>query len=220
MNDTEAPFANPANFITLFRIVIVPPFIITLLGRSFWASLTALIIFAVAALSDYLDGIVARRYKLHTQFGEFVDPLADKILVGSAFIAFIFLPFLHIPPWIVLLILLREIFVTIMRTVALKKGKRVKTEYSGKIKTFFQMISVFIILILHTLRKWVLLEELNGTGAGFWVPLFGTRGAVVAYYLPRVLVALSAMLALLSMIHYILKNRDVFSQLPMRTDRA
>ena len=220
MNDPEAAFANPANLLTLFRVAIVPLFIITFFGRSFWASLTALIIFTLAALSDYLDGLIARRYNLHTRFGEFVDPLADKILVGSAFIAFIFVPFLHIPLWIVLLILLREIFVTIMRTVALRKGKQVKTEYSGKIKTFFQMIAVFIILALLVLKKWVLLKEWNGTDTGFWVPLFGTRWALVIYHLPRALVAISAVLAIVSMIHYILKNRGVFSQVPMRTDRA
>jgi CDP-diacylglycerol--glycerol-3-phosphate 3-phosphatidyltransferase len=220
MNDSEATFANAANLLTLFRIVIVPLFIITALGQSLRASLAALIIFAVAALSDCLDGFLARRYNLHTQFGEFVDPLADKILVCSAFIVFIFLPFLHIPLWIVLLILLREIFITSMRTIALRKGKGMKTEYSGKIKAFFQMVSIFIILALYVLRNWVLLKELNGTGADFWMPLFGARGAVVVYNLPRALVAISAVLALVSMIHYIVKNRGLFSQPPLRTDRA
>ncbi len=214
MKDAEVPFANPANIITIVRIILIPFFLIALFGQSFRSLLAALIIFTAASLSDFFDGFIARRRALHTRFGEFADPLADKLLVGSAFVGFLFFPFLRIPPWLVALILLREIFVTILRTVAIRKGKEMKTEYSGKIKTFFQMVSVFIILIVLVLGKWVSEKGLimgNRSDAGFWVPLCGVRGALVLYHLPSVLVGISSVLAVISMVHYLVKNWSIFT---------
>lgn len=214
MKDAEVPFANPANIITIVRIILIPFFLIALFGQSFRSLLAALIIFTAASLSDFFDGFIARRRALHTRFGEFADPLADKLLVGSAFVGFLFFPFLRIPPWLVALILLREIFVTILRTVAIRKGKEMKTEYSGKIKTFFQMVSVFIILIVLVLGKWVSEKGLimgNRSDAGFWVSLCGVRGALVLYHLPSVLVGISSVLAVISMVHYLVKNWSIFT---------
>ncbi len=214
MKDAEVPFANPANIITIVRIILIPFFLIALFGQSFRSLLAALIVFTAASLSDFFDGFIARRRALHTRFGEFADPLADKLLVGSAFVGFLFFPFLRIPPWLVALILLREIFVTILRTVAIRKGKEMKTEYSGKIKTFFQMVSVFIILIVLVLGKWVSEKGLimgNRSDAGFWVPLCGVRGALVLYHLPSVLVGISSVLAVISMVHYLVKNWSIFT---------
>ncbi len=214
MKDAEVPFANPANIITIVRIILIPFLLIALFGQSFRSLLAALIIFTAASLSDFFDGFIARRRALHTRFGEFADPLADKLLVGSAFVGFLFFPFLRIPPWLVALILLREIFVTILRTVAIRKGKEMKTEYSGKIKTFFQMVSVFIILIVLVLGKWVSEKGLimgNRSDAGFWVPLCGVRGALVLYHLPSVLVGISSVLAVISMVHYLVKNWSIFT---------
>jgi CDP-diacylglycerol--glycerol-3-phosphate 3-phosphatidyltransferase len=206
------PFVNPANIITIVRIILIPFFLIALFGQSFRSLLTALIIFTLASLSDFFDGFIARRRALHTRFGEFADPLADKLLVGSAFVGFLFFPFLRIPAWLVALILLREIFVTILRVVAIRKGKEMKTEYSGKIKTFFHMVSVFIILIVIVLGKWVSVKGLSLdsiSDAGFWVPLCGVRGALVLYHLPSVLVGVSAVLALISLVHYLVKNWSI-----------
>lgn len=214
MKDAEVPFANPANIITIVRIILIPFFLIALFGQSFRSLLAALIVFTAASLSDFFDGFIARRRALHTRFGEFADPLADKLLVGSAFVGFLFFPFLRIPPWLVALILLREIFVTILRTVAIRKGKEMKTEYSGKIKTFFQMVSVFIILIVLVLGKWVSEKGLimgNRSDAGFWVSLCGVRGALVLYHLPSVLVGISSVLAVISMVHYLVKNWSIFT---------
>lgn len=214
MKDAEVPFANPANIITIVRIILIPFFLIALFGQSFRSLLAALIVFTAASLSDFFDGFIARRRALHTRFGEFADPLADKLLVGSAFVGFLFFPFLRTPPWLVALILLREIFVTILRTVAIRKGKEMKTEYSGKIKTFFQMVSVFIILIVLVLGKWVSEKGLimgNRSDAGFWVPLCGVRGALVLYHLPSVLVGISSVLAVISMVHYLVKNWSIFT---------
>ena len=214
MKQTEVPFVNPANIITLFRVILIPFFLITLFGQSFRSLLAALILFFIASLSDFFDGFTARRYDLHTRFGGFVDPLVDKLLVGSAFIAFLFFPFLNIPIWLVAIILIREIFVTVMRTVAIKKGKEMKTEYSGKIKTFFQMVTVFIVLILLVLGRWVWEKGLAGASVnetGLWVPLFGMRLSSILFNLPSVLVGISALLALISMAHYLVKNWGILT---------
>ena len=135
------PFTNPANIITIVRIILIPFFLIALFGQSFPSLLAALIIFTVASLSDFFDGFIARRRALHTRFGEFADPLADKLLVGSAFVGFLFFPFLRIPAWLVALILLREIFVTILRAVTIRKGKEMKTEYGKSKNTRFKKAS-------------------------------------------------------------------------------
>jgi CDP-diacylglycerol--glycerol-3-phosphate 3-phosphatidyltransferase len=214
MKDAEVPFVNPANIITLLRIILIPIFLIALFGQSFRSLLVALITFTAASLSDFFDGFIARRCALHTRFGEFVDPLADKLLVGSAFVSFLFLPSLRIPPWLVALILLRELFVTILRTVAIRKGREMKTEYSAKVKTFFQMISVFIILIVLVLEKYVSEKGLfmgSVSDASSWAPFCGVRGALVLYHLPPLLVGISAVLAVISMAHYLVKNWSIFT---------
>jgi CDP-diacylglycerol--glycerol-3-phosphate 3-phosphatidyltransferase len=214
MKDFEVPFVNPANIITIARIILTPFFLIALFGQSFQSLFLALIIFTVASLSDFFDGFIARRRALHTRFGEFADPLADKLLVGSAFVSFLFFPFLRISVWLVSLILLREIFVTILRVIAIRKGKEMKTEYSGKIKTFFQMMSVFMVLIVLVFGKWVFMKGLSVGSiydAGFWVPLCGVRGALVLHHLPSVLVGVSAVLALISMVHYLVKNWSIIA---------
>jgi phosphatidylglycerophosphate synthase len=134
--------------------------------------------------------------------------------VGSAFVSFLFFPTLHILPWLVVLILLREVFVTILRTAAIRKGKEMKTEYSGKIKTFFQMVSVFIILIVLVLGTYVSEKGIIAgsiTEADFWAPLCGVRGALIVYRLPSMLVGISAVLALISMVHYVVKNWSIFT---------
>ncbi len=214
MKHTEVPFVNPANIITLFRVILIPFFLIALFGQSFRSLLTALVIFFIASVSDFFDGFIARRHELHTRFGEFADPLADKLLVGSAFIAFLFFPFLHIPIWLVSLILIRELFVTVMRTVAIRKAKGMKTEYSGKLKTFFQMITVFTVLILLVLGQRAFEKGHSGGSVydnGFWEPLFGVRGASILYHLPSVLVGISALLAVISMVHYLVKNWGILT---------
>ena len=215
MKKNEVPFVNPANILTLFRVLLIPVFLVALFGKSFASQLASVMIFFTAALSDYFDGYIARRRNLHTRFGVFADPLADKLLVGSAFIAFLFLPSLNISLWLVAVVLAREIFVTIMRMVAIKGGKDMKTEYSGKIKTLFQMVAIFVILLQLVLAQWVFergYTEKPLNDSNFWEPLLGIRGSVLLYHLPTVLVGITALLSVISMIHYLVKNWDILTQ--------
>ena len=106
---------NIANSLTIFRILIVPFFIFSVLGVTVLSGSVALILFLFASLSDYLDGYFARKYNIHSRFGEFLDPLADKLLVGAAFICFALIPDFNIPFILIVIVLTREVFITSLR---------------------------------------------------------------------------------------------------------
>jgi CDP-diacylglycerol--glycerol-3-phosphate 3-phosphatidyltransferase len=214
MRYKETVRKQAANILTIFRVILVPFFIYALFGESITSAVAAFLIFLTASISDYFDGYLARRLKTRSKFGAFLDPLADKILTGGAFISFVILPDFIIPLWLVLIILLREITVTLLRVIAIKSEKHVKTEFSGKIKTAFQMFSVISILLLLCLKKIFISTrpELGlAGGIDFWNQLAGFSTGPVFYYIPYALISISAVLALTSMVQYILKNREILS---------
>ena len=132
------------NIITIFRIVLVPFFIYCIIGDFENSKLYAAIIFCVASISDFLDGKIARKYGIITRFGTFMDPLADKILVLSAFFTFVFLE--YIPLWMVIVIVMRDFFITVLRMFMERNGITMATSKVGKIKTAIQMMAINVIL--------------------------------------------------------------------------
>lgn len=146
--DTKNTIINLPNMITIFRIVLVPVLFLLLFFspgklQSFFAGL----VFSVASISDCVDGYLARRMNLVTDFGKFLDPLADKLLVGVALIMMI--PLGRVPLWIVVIILGREVLVTLLRVISLKNGNTViEASMTGKYKTGFQ-IAAIIPLLFH-----------------------------------------------------------------------
>jgi len=146
--DTKNTIINLPNMITIFRIVLVPVLFLLLFFspgklQSFFAGL----VFSVASISDCVDGYLARRMNLVTDFGKFLDPLADKLLVGVALI--MMLPLGRVPLWIVAIILGREVMVTLLRVISLRKGNKViEASMTGKYKTGFQ-IAAIIPLLFH-----------------------------------------------------------------------
>ena len=132
------------NIITIFRIVLVPFFIYCIIGDFENSKLYAAIIFCVASISDFLDGKIARKYGIITRFGTFMDPLADKILVLSAFLTFVFLE--YIPLWMVIVIVMRDFFITVLRMFMERNGITMVTSKVGKIKTAIQMMAINVIL--------------------------------------------------------------------------
>ncbi|WP_277290583.1 CDP-diacylglycerol--glycerol-3-phosphate 3-phosphatidyltransferase [Streptococcus orisratti] len=139
---------NIPNLLTLARIIMIPLFILIL---CFWKSqaghIFAAIIFAIASITDYLDGYLARKWKVVTNFGKFADPLADKMLVMTAFIMLVELGM--VPAWISAIIICRELAVTGLRLLLVENGGTVlAAAMPGKIKTFTQMFSI-IFLLLH-----------------------------------------------------------------------
>jgi len=134
-----------ANIITLVRIVLIPVFMVLAYHQGEGVSMVALAIFVLASLTDGLDGYIARKYKQVTNFGKFIDPLADKLLVMSALL--IFVEQGVIPAWAVAVVLAREFTVTSLRMVAAADGLVIQAVMSGKVKMFAQIICIVILLL-------------------------------------------------------------------------
>ena len=130
-----------ASKITLARVAMIPVFMIVLLLGYNWA---ALIIFAVASLTDFVDGYIARHYNQVSDFGKFLDPLADKLLVTAAML--IFVQWNRMPAWAVMVVLAREFAVSGLRMVAATGGKVLAAGFSGKVKTFSTMVGLCVMM--------------------------------------------------------------------------
>ncbi len=144
------------NFLTSTRILLVPVFMYCLFTDFSHGKLLALIVFLSAAITDAYDGKIARKYDIESKFGVFFDPLADKLLVLSAFYGFMFLPVLSttVKLWMIILISFRDILVTLMRTLMQYKGVTMITSKAGKLKTFLQITTINFILIYLILKSY------------------------------------------------------------------
>ncbi len=140
------------NLLSLLRIVLVPLFLYFIFIPTVQHRMWALLVFIVAAITDFFDGWLARKLHQESEMGKFLDPLADKFLVIAALIAFLFLDPL-IPLWMIVIIIARDILITLMRYLAIKKGASLRTSSFGKVKTAFQMISIIVIIMVFVFRK-------------------------------------------------------------------
>lgn len=139
---------NLPNKLTVLRMILIPFFVVCLLaqgGAVQGLRYGAAAIFIIASLTDLLDGKIARKYNLVTNFGKFMDPLADKLLVCSALICLIQLG--QIPSWMVIIIVSREFIISGFRLVAAEQGIVIAASYWGKWKTTFQMIAVILMIV-------------------------------------------------------------------------
>lgn len=175
---------NLPNKLTVLRIIMVPFFVFFMLTDAGGAAnkWIALVIFCVASLTDMLDGKIARARGLVTNFGKFMDPLADKLLVCSAMICFIELE--KLPAWFVIIIIGREFIISGFRLIAAENGVVIAANYWGKFKTVSQMIMIILLLI-----------DLGG----------------VFDILEQIFIWLSLALTVISLITYIWQNRSVLS---------
>ena len=176
---------NLPNKLTLLRVFMIPLFVVLLLlqkGENSALRYIATFIFILAALTDTLDGYIARKYNLITNFGKFMDPLADKLLVCSALICFIELDL--IPAWIVLVIIAREFIISGFRLVASDAGVVIAASKWGKFKTISQMIAVILLLL-----RWPALDLAT-----------------------QFFVYLMLILTIVSLIDYIYKNHSVITK--------
>ena len=136
------------NKLTTRRVIMIPFFVFFLLwqnGENYTFRMIALALFIIASLTDLLDGKIARKYNLVTNFGKFMDPLADKLLVCSALICLIELNAL--PAWMVIIIISREFIISGFRLIASDNGVVIAASYWGKFKTTFQMVSVVLLIL-------------------------------------------------------------------------
>ena len=185
---------NLPNKLTVVRVIMIVPFIVFLLGgQAGWfgentmiADAIAFVLFVTASLTDLIDGKIARKYQLVTNFGKFMDPLADKLLVCSALIALVEMS--RIPAWVVILIIGREFIISGFRLIASDNHVVIAASYWGKFKTTFQMIMVCM-MILNVGR--------------FWFPF---------QVLTDIIMWISLALTMISLVDYIMKNRDVLKE--------
>ena len=136
---------NLPNKLTIFRVILIPFFVVLLLlDITPYDKWIALAIFIIASLTDFLDGHIARKYNLVTNFGKFMDPLADKLLVCSAMICLVELS--RIPAWVVIVIIAREFIISGFRLVASDNGVVIAASYWGKFKTTFQILMICLMI--------------------------------------------------------------------------
>ena len=135
------------NQLTILRIILSPVFLILFLSDAIWMKQVSVIIYIVAALSDWYDGWLARKFNYITSWGKFWDPLADKILTSAAFIGFAIVDL--IPLWMVIIIVGRDVLITLLRVFANMKNYSFTTSYYAKWKTMLQMIFLYYLLILY-----------------------------------------------------------------------
>jgi CDP-diacylglycerol---glycerol-3-phosphate 3-phosphatidyltransferase len=143
----RARIANLANILTLLRLVLVPIFLLALFvgdGHQIAGRLVAFVIFAVACLTDRFDGLLARNYGMATEFGAFVDPIADKALIGSALIGLSMLG--DLPWWVTVVIMTREVVVTLLRLAVIRRGV-IPASWGGKLKTVVQAVAIGLFLL-------------------------------------------------------------------------
>ncbi len=182
---------NWPNRLTILRVILIPFFVVCLLldGGDGALRYGALAIFIVASLTDALDGHIARKYNLVTNFGKFMDPLADKLLVCSAMICLIELG--RIPAWVVLVIIAREFIISGFRLIASDNGVVIAASWWGKSKTVVQMVMIILLLL----------------NLGLIFP----EGADIIYVIEQVFIYLAMILTVISLIDYIVKNVKVLS---------
>jgi len=178
---------NLPNKLTMGRIIAVPFFIALYMTGYFWP---ALIVFIAASFTDLLDGKIARKYNLVTNFGKIMDPLADKILVYSAFCLMVGDGL--VPAWVLIVILAREFLIAGMRTVAASEGIVIAADMSGKIKTVLQMIAVPLLILYRAMQE--------------------TQYEHYIYLVAMAFLFASLFMTVYSGFEYIIKNKEVFKQ--------
>ena len=173
---------NLPNILTIFRIVVTPLIVWLLIGfEGFTLHMVAFILFLIASLTDLFDGMLARKLQVVTEFGKFMDPLADKILVNSTFITLNILDVM--PIWITAVVILRDGVVTLLRWGMLSRGASMNTSQLAKLKTTFQYVSMYVGLVFILMGHFEALDALVAWLEEWFVTetIFILTGLVTAY---------------------------------------
>ncbi len=203
MGKTNTKMMNLPNQLTIFRVILIVPFVLVLLGSiqgwglhetmfggvGAYAEYTALAIFIVASLTDLLDGKIARKYNLVTNFGKFMDPLADKLLVCAAMIVLVEMG--RIPSWVVVVIISREFIISGFRLIASDNGVVIAASYWGKFKTTFQMVMICMMLV----------KDAPFLSSAAHQEYFALATDIVMW--------IALVLTVVSLVDYLVKNRNV-----------
>ena len=189
---------NLPNKLTILRIFLVAVFMFFLFSKGVMMKSLALVTFLAASFTDILDGYIAKRYNMVTDFGKLMDPIADKILVLSAFLAFVEMEL--IPAWMVVIIIFRDVAVTGLRMSALAKGKVISADEGGKHKMVSQVVAIIVVLFFLIFRE-----------AGMKVFHFWSVSTEHIYKdAILVLMSITTLLTLISGMSYLIKNKGVY----------
>ena len=175
---------NLPNKLSITRVCCIPAIVLLMYLPYDWSRWTALAIFLFASWTDYLDGKIARKNNLITDFGKFIDPVADKLLVLSTMIMLIYMQLM--PAWMVILILARELAVDGLRLIAVTKGKVIAAGPAGKLKTASQMMFIILMMVM--------------------------RIPAESHWLPLILMIWVMLITVYSGVDYFLKNRSLLSE--------
>lgn len=189
------------NQLTILRIILSPVFLFFFLSEVIWMKQVAVVIYIIAAISDWYDGWLARKFNYITSWGKFWDPLADKILTSAAFIGFALVDL--IPWWMVIIIVGRDVLITLLRVFADMKNFNFITSYYAKWKTMLQMIFLYYLLILYVAQS---TPEVNSV-----------YGELISVLLNKELIFFVALMITVITFHsgvlYVKKNWDIITEL-------
>ncbi len=182
---------NTPNKLTILRMLLIPFFVVFLtLTQIPLSYLWALLVFVIASITDALDGHIARKYNLITDFGKFLDPIADKLLVVSALLCFVKLN--HISAVVVIVIVAREFLVSSLRLVAVGGGKVIAASIWGKMKTVTQMVAIITVMFLQFLIQINVIPQ----------------NAAWVYPVNEILMWISALFTVVSGMQYLIANKE------------
>ncbi len=198
---------NLPNKLTVIRMILAPIFMALLCFEFIpFNFFLALIVFIVASLTDMYDGKIARRDNLITDFGKFLDPIADKVLTTAAFLGFIALDIGFGIEWITLIILIREFAVSSVRMIVAAKGTVIAADKWGKIKTVVQMVAIITTLAFEGIRE--VLYMIAGMVNVSWLYQTITVISVPMIIVYNILLWASAVLTVISGVNYLIKNKE------------
>lgn len=187
------------NILSFSRIVLAPVFLWMYLQDDLVVRVLSIAVFAVAALTDFADGFLARRFRHESRAGRFLDPLADKLLTFAGFVCLPFIDVQLYPWWAIWVIVIRDVGITALRIDAERRGLPVQTRYSAKIKTLVQMVFLYVALILG-----VAVESSN--------PLLIYSGAIMSSWLMYYFLMAVVVLTVYSGLEYLVVNRGIWAQ--------
>ncbi len=188
------------NQLTILRIILTPVFFYLFIQQSTICKIVASLIFLLASLTDWYDGYIARRFDMTTSFGQFMDPLADKLLVSTALMLFAYLGYVYW--WMVILVVIRDFTVTFLRIFAVSVGQHIVTSSFAKWKTGIQMTFIFVLLLYLNLP---FLPDIHlNIVSDPWIQWTTLTMLVVVF------------LTVISGIQYLLRNRSLFKEISRR----
>jgi len=199
---------SPPNQLTLLRILLTPAFALLLFSDSPTSKQLALLVFCLAAITDWYDGWVARRWGYITRWGKFLDPLADKVLTSTAFIAFVWIGYAS--AWMVWIIVARDLLITLLRSYSEYKNKPVETIKFARTKTFFQLVVIYLFLSAYIVRSSPSLSSYLGR----WMDAVATKE--VMYVLMLIVTVLTAWSGIL----YLFQSWSTIKELFISNARA